>query len=97
MSTNQQINMYTASSSSANWRFTLSDGEQRKANVKRLFVLLEVFNTKYNVNQRFKEMEEDIYNKASSKIEYYQIITAKLQSLKHAQLKQEQQFQQKQL
>lgn len=60
-------------------------------------MLLEVFNTKYNVNQRFKEMEEDIYNKASSKIEYYQIITAKLQSLKHAQLKQEQQFQQKQL
>ncbi|PKY38231.1 hypothetical protein RhiirA4_451181 [Rhizophagus irregularis] len=98
MSVNQQINMYTASSSSANWRFTLSDGE-RKTNVKRLFVLFEVFNINLNVNQRFtasKKWEDDAHKRAKSKYEYNQTLVAKMRAIQQQQLQQKQRRQQQQ-
>jgi hypothetical protein len=87
---NQQINVNIVLT---DWRLTLSD-EERKANISKHFKFLS---TSYSNSQRFiasKKWEDDVYNKASSKDEYYQIIASKMQSFEHAQKKlQEQQMQ----
>src|SRR5437763_6446050 len=93
-----QINMNAGSSSSTDWRLTLSD-EERKANVSRLFKLLELAMLHLSPNQRFltsKKCEDDAYNKATSKEEYQQAIVLRMNQFKIRAAQTVQQHQQNQ-